>query len=204
MACLLGLEGSRGLRRGLSVSLAALALSVIGSVFVAQEAIATHLPYGPYTCQQGFVWRETVPGDRVCVTPQTRDQVRAENALAASRQSPNGGPYGPKTCMQGFVWRETRPSDRVCVPAASRDQAQRDNAQAPSRLAAPGQTPRGGVTGHYAVQPDRWPAAGQRSRSQPKRRRRVLRSRGEHDWTSRAQQSRSRRDRHAAPGRVCG
>jgi hypothetical protein len=91
-------------------------------------------PYGPDTCKQGFVWREAVPGDRVCVLPATRDETRRDNALAAGRRA-GSGPYGPDTCKQGFVWREAVPGDRVCVLPATRDQARRDNALAAGRRA---------------------------------------------------------------------
>lgn len=42
--------------------------------------------YGPDTCVQGYVWREAVPDDHVCVTPETRDRTRADNAAASSRR----------------------------------------------------------------------------------------------------------------------
>ena len=42
--------------------------------------------YGRDTCLQGFVWREVVPSDHVCVPPETRDQVWQDNRLAASRR----------------------------------------------------------------------------------------------------------------------
>jgi hypothetical protein len=32
-------------------------------------------PFGPDTCLAGFVWREVIPTDHVCVTPQVRQQV---------------------------------------------------------------------------------------------------------------------------------
>ncbi|MFF4748673.1 hypothetical protein ACWD5R_02160 [Streptomyces sp. NPDC002514] len=110
------------------------------------QASAADLPYGPYTCVNGYVWRTAVPSDLVCVTPQVRDQTATENSLAASRREPNGGPYGPDTCKQGYVWRETNPTDHVCVPPAARDQARADNGNAPWRLVDPGATPRGGVS----------------------------------------------------------
>ncbi|QDY76174.1 hypothetical protein [Streptomyces qinzhouensis] len=123
------------------------AVTVLAGVLVAgPPAAAADLPYGPYTCVNGFVWREAFPGDLVCVTPAIRGQGWSENALGPSRREPNGGPYGPDTCKQGFVWREARPSDRVCVPPPSRDQARSDNANAPWRLVSPGATPRGGVS----------------------------------------------------------
>ncbi|MFE4369270.1 hypothetical protein ACFRMN_13755 [Streptomyces sp. NPDC056835] len=137
--------GSGFLRRVLAGLIAAVALST-GLVVTGPSAMAADLPYGPYTCAAGFVWREAVPADLVCVTPQIRSQITTENTLGPSRREPNGGVYGPDTCKPGFVWRETRPSDRVCVPPASRDQARTDNANAPWRLADPGATPRGGVS----------------------------------------------------------
>jgi hypothetical protein len=85
------------------------------------------------TCIQGYVWREAIPGDHVCVTPQLRDQAALENQLADSRRSPSGGDYGRDTCLQGFVWREVVPSDHVCVPPETRDQVWQDNRLAASR-----------------------------------------------------------------------
>ncbi|MFE7571594.1 hypothetical protein ACFU76_32330 [Streptomyces sp. NPDC057539] len=137
--------GSGFPRRVLAGLIAAVAL-LTGLVVTGPAAMAADLPYGPYTCAAGFVWREAVPADLVCVTPQVRSQTTTENTLGPSRREPNGGVYGPDTCKPGFVWRETRPSDRVCVPPAGRDQARTDNANAPWRLADPGATPRGGVS----------------------------------------------------------
>jgi hypothetical protein len=42
--------------------------------------------YGPDTCVQGYVWREAVQDDHVCVTPETREQAWQDNALADSRR----------------------------------------------------------------------------------------------------------------------
>ncbi|MGV3652093.1 MAG: hypothetical protein ACO1OK_11745, partial [Devosia sp.] len=42
--------------------------------------------FGPNTCIPGFVWREAFGGDVVCVTPDRRETVRQENAIAASRR----------------------------------------------------------------------------------------------------------------------
>ena len=44
--------------------------------------------YGPDTCLPGFVWREAVAGDHVCVTPETRRRTRQDNTLADSRREP--------------------------------------------------------------------------------------------------------------------
>jgi len=86
------------------------------------------------TCIQGYVWREAVPGDHVCVTPETRAQAQYDNSQAQSRIDPNGA-YGPDSCIQGYVWREAFPNDHVCVTPETRAQAQYDNSQAQSRIA---------------------------------------------------------------------
>jgi hypothetical protein len=41
--------------------------------------------YGPYTCIQGYVWRQVVPDDYTCVTPAVRSQAAYDNSQAASR-----------------------------------------------------------------------------------------------------------------------
>ena len=83
--------------------------------------------YGPDTCIQGFVWREAVPNDHVCVTPQVRQQTQSDNTQATVRRSPTGGAYGPDTCSSGFVWREAFSGDHVCVAPQARAQAAQDN-----------------------------------------------------------------------------
>ncbi|WP_426503549.1 hypothetical protein ACPPVO_38825 [Dactylosporangium sp. McL0621] len=107
------------MRRVLRGLVAALAL-IGGGLAVDAAPAAADLPYGPYTCKSGYVWREAVPGDYVCVLPSQRTTTQGENALGPSRRQPGGGAWGPDTCASGFVWRESRPSDHVCVPPASR------------------------------------------------------------------------------------
>lgn len=87
----------------------------------------------PGSCRQGFVWREARRGDTVCVTPQTRDEVAAQNRGAA-RLWINGA-YGPHTCRQGYVWREAFDGDTVCVPPEVRERTRHDNANAARRRA---------------------------------------------------------------------
>jgi hypothetical protein len=126
--------------------LAAIGLGVVALVGLASApdatpapvpvAVLSELPYGPDTCKPGYVWREARPSDHVCVTPETRQTTRDENALATSRREPNGGAYGPNTCKQGFVWREAFDGDFVCVTPDRRAQAEADNAQASARRAA--------------------------------------------------------------------
>lgn len=88
---------------------------------------APNLPYGPDTCKQGFVWRDAIDKDHVCVVPQSRDEAAQDNAAAASRREP--GAYGPDTCKQGYVWREVVPTDHVCVTPQVRDRTRAENAQ---------------------------------------------------------------------------
>ena len=102
-----------------------------------QHLTAKDCSFGPDTCIQGFVWREAVPNDHVCVTSQVRDQTRSDNAQAGARRSPTGGPFGPDTCIQGFVWREAFSDDHVCVSPQTRTQAAQDNSQATVRDACP-------------------------------------------------------------------
>lgn len=85
-------------------------------------------------CRQGYVWREARPGDKVCVTPQTRAAVQEQNRQRAKLWTP--GPYGPHTCLQGYVWREAFKGDDVCVRPEFREQTRRDNAEAARRVAS--------------------------------------------------------------------
>lgn len=99
-------------------------------------------PFGPPkdACIQGYVWREAVPGDHVCVTPATHDQAQYDNSQAQSRVadcSTQSCPYGKDQCIQGYVWRGAVPDDHVCVTPETRDQTQYDNSQAPSRVVPP-------------------------------------------------------------------
>ncbi|WP_425146243.1 hypothetical protein [Deinococcus sp.] len=94
------------------------------------------LPYGPDTCMQGYVWRETIASDHVCVTPDVRRQAVSDNAQAAARRNPLGG-YGSNTCANGYVWREAFQGDAVCVTPDIRQQTRDDSAQASARRAQP-------------------------------------------------------------------
>jgi hypothetical protein len=88
-------------------------------------------------CLQGYVWREAVPNDHVCVTLQTRRQAAIDNRAAASRVNPTDRTYGNDTCSQGYVWREAVPGDRVCVLPEVRRQAVADNEAAAGRRVSP-------------------------------------------------------------------
>ena len=82
--------------------------------------------FGPNQCVPGYVWRAAYDGDVVCVTPEQRALVAADNAAAASRVDPTG-PFGPNTCVSGYVWRVARPDDVVCVTPDERTQVATDN-----------------------------------------------------------------------------
>jgi hypothetical protein len=114
---------------------------MIGAVLLALAAVVA-VPafadgnFGPDTCLNGYVWREATSSDHVCVTAGVREQIRADNASASSRRSPNGGPFGRDTCRQGYVWREATPTDHVCVTPSTRSQAAADNRAAANRRAS--------------------------------------------------------------------
>jgi hypothetical protein len=93
------------------------------------------LSYGPDTCMQGYVWRDAVADDHICVTPESRAQAASDNAQAGIRIQPGGGHSGPNTCLPGYVWREAREGDLVCVTPQTRSQTAEENRRADSRRA---------------------------------------------------------------------
>ncbi len=127
------------------------AIAAAALVSTAQAQVQLTYPQGPLTggnggpppphhhwrgiCRNGFVWREAVAGDHVCVTPGTRAEAADDNAHADMRVSMRNRSYGPDTCKQGYVWREATPDDHVCVTPGTRDQTADDNAHAESRIA---------------------------------------------------------------------
>ena len=48
---------------------------------------ATPGTFGPDLCVPGFVWREAVPSDHVCVTPATWQQAHDDNLTAGARRN---------------------------------------------------------------------------------------------------------------------
>jgi hypothetical protein len=76
-------------------------------------------------CKVGFVPRQTSPDDGICVPPDSRDLVVAENARAVMLWL--SGAYGPKTCAQGYVWREAIAGDLVCVTPDRRTAVAKEN-----------------------------------------------------------------------------
>jgi hypothetical protein len=90
---------------------------------------ATICPWGPNQCLQGFVWRVSTPDDLVCVTPEVREQVAEDNALAEDRVDPANADQ----CIEGYVWRLITPDDHVCVTQEMQDQVADDNAHVEER-----------------------------------------------------------------------
>ncbi len=145
---LIAVEGrsaaSGGTGRSSSDDAAAAAIigAIIGGVIAGHSsdpapAPAPALPYGPDTCKSGYVWRDAIPGDHVCVRPVRRSKAAHENSIAGSRVNPTGA-YGPNTCKAGFVWREAYTGDVVCVTGARREQVRRENRDGSShRVVAP-------------------------------------------------------------------
>lgn len=102
-------------------------------------------------CISGYVWRAIRSDDLVCVKPEIRAQVQADNRQAGERRvsEPDramlttcGGVRPDPACTarayripckQGFVWREAIADDYVCVTPATRQQARDDNSWAQRR-----------------------------------------------------------------------
>jgi hypothetical protein len=115
------------------VAFGAAAVVTVLSAFAATGPAAAAGAYGPDTCRQGYVWRESFVGDTVCVTPAERARAKADNFAAKYRVNPSGGAYGRDTCRNGYVWREAYPGDHVCVTPAQRARARHDNSRATGR-----------------------------------------------------------------------
>jgi len=113
----------------LSAVLAAFAAAVLVIVAEAQDSTIS------WVCSPGYVWRDAFKDDLVCVTPQRRAEVQAENAEAEKHIDPNWAVYAfthADDCRHGYYWRLAGPNDRVdpgnsvdrkCVTAEASDQA---------------------------------------------------------------------------------
>ena len=120
---------------GILTALAAVLTAIAGLVaalsgWFSSETVAPAVQ----NCIPGYVWREAVRDDHVCVTLETHTRTIQDNELAASRRNPSGGNYGPDTCKVGYVWRDAFDGDRVCVTVETRAQAKEDNEQAAIRV----------------------------------------------------------------------
>lgn len=114
-----------------ALGLAVLTAAGLALTLPTTSASASTTDPGPETCRQGYVWREARASDLVCVSPQTRTQVAADNAAKAGRWT--NGAYGPHTCIVPYVWREAFAGDDVCVSGSQRTLAAQDNAAGSSR-----------------------------------------------------------------------
>jgi hypothetical protein len=76
-------------------------------------------------CPAGLVIRQGAPGDLVCVTPESKKRVAAENARAPLLWV--AGPDGPKTCANGYVWRQGFGMDVTCVTPDVRTKSLQEN-----------------------------------------------------------------------------
>jgi hypothetical protein len=117
-------------RRVLSWGIAAI---IVASGLASGSAPAAAADYGPDSCLNGWVWRDAIDGDHVCVSGETRDQAALDNALAEERRDPDSG---SGECLFGYVWREVVSSDHVCVTWETRLQVLDDNARAADRRAS--------------------------------------------------------------------
>ena len=86
-------------------------------------------------CKSGYVWREAVKSDHVCVPPSSRDRAALDNLFATTHRSPGSGSSGPDTCLSGYVWREAADGDHVCVTPAIRAETAEENRQAQLHVA---------------------------------------------------------------------
>ncbi len=51
------------------------------------NATAPDRIYGNGRCVNGYVWRESFPGDHVCVPPETRERAAHDNGRADYRRA---------------------------------------------------------------------------------------------------------------------
>lgn len=137
-----------GWRRMLCLAVGAIALTAGMTTGTAALDVAqpTASAAAGNVCKSGFVWREAVPGDLVCVTPASRQTARNETDAGPGLTVP-----GSTSCRSGSVWRESRPSDLVCVPFSSgaRDRVLQENYRALENVVDPyaaGRTMSVGVT----------------------------------------------------------
>ena len=66
-------------------------------------AESSHLLFGPDTCKSGYVFREAVPHDHVCVTKDIHNLVMQQNEQSDVHVSPNGGRFGFGSCLHGAL-----------------------------------------------------------------------------------------------------
>ncbi|HYM16995.1 MAG TPA: hypothetical protein VEU06_00405 [Micropepsaceae bacterium] len=117
-----------GILTTIAATITALA-AVVGAVPGLWDAIRGASPAHTdvQNCAPGYVWREAIPDDHVCVSLEAHLRTAQDNLLAGSRRDPRGGEYGADQCLSGFVWREAFVDDRVCVLPGTRDLVELEN-----------------------------------------------------------------------------
>lgn len=118
------------------------------------------LAYGPDTCKSGFVWRDGVSGDHICVTPERRQKVAddlatgrlrmqqrnpaltdrkgsfCEPTLTVAEQSCGG--WQPPKCLDPYVPRDIpRENVLVCVDQKEADLIKQENANPRTNMVQP-------------------------------------------------------------------
>ena len=93
--------------------------------------------FGPDECSRGFVWREAVAGDHVCVSGTVRQEAARDNVSQQGRVAPPppGGGRPSFACSNGYVPRRITSGDNVCVTPETRSQVLADNEAASGRVA---------------------------------------------------------------------
>ena len=72
-------------------------LALVALAYLVLPAAAAE-PIEAYKCKPGFVWRDAIVGDIVCVTPESRALVKQENNMREARRNPAGA-SGPNSCI---------------------------------------------------------------------------------------------------------
>jgi hypothetical protein len=85
--------------------------------------------YGSNSCKQGYVWRNAFNGDAVCVTPNIRDDVAAENAAASSHVAQQQPARQPAQQSE-MVWKATGHGDTYNIVIDDGKTTQTLNAEA--------------------------------------------------------------------------
>jgi hypothetical protein len=87
-------------------------------------------------CKAGYVPREAVSGDNVCVTPAEHEQALTDNRTENKRHQRDSD-----RCIPGYVWREAQSGDHVCVTHEVREQTKQENEQTASHAGNSGPQP---------------------------------------------------------------
>jgi hypothetical protein len=120
-------RGGRLPRAAALVAVAAIGIGAVAYAFIGRPLPTADDPVETKGCKPGFVWRNAIFGDNVCVSRSDHNETMAQNANASRNRSESGGAFGPQTCRTGYVWREAFSGDTVCVTPFERDKARKQN-----------------------------------------------------------------------------